>query len=222
MGKLEIAKKTAEIVSKVIGFPYATRRSIEEGIVWEVYANHRLHKSIMRKKYGRDYYFPTKRMQREIGMNFDLSNSIGRVKYWENGLMQFESTIMVDLAWAIENDDFAIPEKVIPQLDDPKNLPKWKKRMPVTATMLEKCYEAAREVSERSGIMIVATREGHSGTDDEYVFKTSFDANNMTEEKFFKEIERHCRAMVRAYKMYEPWLTGSEYRKLIRARKHIK
>jgi hypothetical protein len=37
----------------------------------------------------------------------------------------------------------------------------------------------------------------------------------MIEEQFLKEIGRHCKAMVKAYRMYEPWLTGSEYKKLV-------
>lgn len=136
--------------------------------------------------------------------------------------MQLESSIMVDLAWSIEEDDFPIPDRAIPQLDDPKNWPKWKSKMPVTMAMLEKCHEAAKKVNARSGVKIVVTRDGHLGTSDEYVFKTRFDARNMTHEQFFKEIERHCKAMVKVYKMYEPWLTGSEYKKLIQSKKKVK
>jgi len=44
----------------------------------------------------------------------------------------------------------------------------------------------------------------------------------MIEEQFLKEIERHCKAMVKAYKMYEPWFTGSEYKKLVRESKCAK
>jgi len=40
--------------------------------------------------------------------------------------------------------------------------------------------------------------------------------------QFLKEIERHCRAMARAYRKYEPWLTGSEYKKLVQNSKRIK
>ena len=47
------------------------------------------------------------------------------------------------------------------------------------------------------------------------MFRASFDSSNMIEEQFFKEIGRHCKAMVKAYRIYEPWLTGSEYKKLV-------
>jgi len=219
--KLKVGNKIAEIASETVGYPYAARLSKEEGIVWEGYANDRLYHRAFREKYRRKYDLALamqKKVQKEIGMNFDLSRSIEKIRYNKNGIVEFESTIMLDLAWSIENDDFPIPEKVIPQLDDPKNWPKWKKKMPITMTMLEKCHDAAKEVSARSGTNIVITREGHSGTSDEYVFKTSFDAKDMTEEKFFKEVERHCKAMVKAYKKYEPCLTGSEYEKLINMR----
>jgi len=54
------------------------------------------------------------------------------------------------------------------------------------------------------------------------MFRASFDSSNMIEEQFLKEIERHCKAMVKAYKMYEPWFTGSEYKKLVRESKCAK
>jgi len=220
--KHETAKKVATIASQVIGFPYATRRSTEEGTVWEIFANSRLYHRILRKKYGRDYYFPTKKVQREIGMNFDLSNSLGQVKYKENGFIQFESDIMLDLAWSIENDDFNMPNKSIQELDNPKNWPKWSRKMPVTITMLQKCHEVAKGVSEKSGIEIVVSRDGYSKVDDEFGFETSFDASGMAQGQFLKEVERHCKAMVKAYKKYEPWLTGAEYWKLIHETKHAK
>ena len=94
--------------------------------------------------------------------------------------------------------------------------------MPVTITMLQKCHEMAKEVSAKSGVEIVVSRNGSPKVDDEFGFETSFDASGMTKEQFLKEIERHCKAMVRAYRKYEPWLTGSEYWKLVRAQKHKK
>jgi hypothetical protein len=221
-----IAKKVAAIATKIVGFPYLVRH---EAMAWEVSTDDALFERTMKRKYGSySEIFAevskrrAKEMQKEIGMNVELSSAIERIKYKENGIVELESSIMVDLAWSIENDDFNMPFKSIPELDDPKNWPKWKRKMPVTITMLEKCNEAAQKVSKNSGIKILVSRDNYPEGSDEYAFRASFDSSNMNEEQFLKEIERHCRAMVRAYRMYEPWLTGSEYRKLIRARKHIK
>jgi hypothetical protein len=68
----------------------------------------------------------------------------------------------------------------------------------------------------------LVNRDDYPEGSDEYAFRASFDLSNMSQEQFLKEIERHCRAMVRAYRMYEPWLTGSEYKKLVREAKYTK
>jgi hypothetical protein len=79
--------------------------------------------------------------------------------------------VMVDLAWSIENDDFNMPFKSIPELDDLKNWPKWKRKMLVTITMLEKCNEAAQKANKNSGIEILVNIDDHSEGSDEYAFE---------------------------------------------------
>jgi hypothetical protein len=65
-----------------------------------------------------------------------------------------------------------------------------------------------QKASEEFGIKVFVDRLENS---DDYVFHASFDSSNMSQEQFLREIERHCKAMVKAYRMYGPWLTGSEH-----------
>jgi hypothetical protein len=122
---------------------------------------------------------------------------------------------MIDLVWSIHNGDFPIPDKVIPQPDDQKYWPKWRRKMPVTITVLEKCHEAAPKVSKNSSIKILVSRDNYPEGSDEYAFRASFDSSNMDREGFLKEVERRCKAMARAYKS---WLTGSELKKVCEAK----
>jgi hypothetical protein len=144
-------------------------------------------------------------------MDLELSHSIYEIRYERSGMTRFESTIMVDVWWSVENDDYHVPRERVHELDDPKKWPKWKRKIPVIITMLSKCHEAAKKASEEFGVKVSVDRLEDS---DDYVFHASFDSSNMSEEQFLKEIERHCKAMVKAYRMYEPWLTGSEHEKV--------
>jgi len=220
-----MAHSVASIVTKIVGFPYSVRLSPTETAMWEVFSDDQHYYRALKDKYGPGFDLASasnRRIQKEIGMNFELSRSIDQIRYERSGIVQFESTIMVDLAWSIENDDFNMPDKSIQELDDPKNWQKWKRKMPVTVTMLEKCHDVAKEVSVKSGVEIIVRRNGSPKVDDEFGFETSFDSSNMTQEQFLKEIERRCKAMVKAYKKYEPWLTGSKYKKLIQSTKKAK
>jgi hypothetical protein len=167
-------------------------------------------------KVGSERY---REMQKEIGMDLELSRSIYEIKLEKSGVVQFESTIMVDVWWSVENDDYHVPREKVPELDDPKKWPKWKRKIPVIITMLSNCHEAAKKASEEYGVKVSVERLEDS---DDYVFHASFDSSGMSEEQFLKEIERHCEAMVKAYRMYEPWLTGSEYEKLVHESKCAK
>jgi len=219
-----MAQDVASITTKIVGFPYMVESPYAKTVAWEVRSDDQRYYRILKKKYkSKDLAIASdKRIQREVGMNFDLSGSIERIRHEKSGMVYFESSITVDLAWSLENDDFNMPDKSIPELDDPTNWPKWIRKMPVTITMLKKCQEIAKDVSEKSGVKIVVSRDGYVKLNDAYGYGASFDASNMTQEQFLKEVQRYCKAMVRAYRKYEPWLIGSEYWKLIRARKHKK
>lgn len=224
----ETAQKAAAIVTKIVGFPYTFELLSTETTAWEVYSDDKLFDRIMKERYGScsdlskvgsERY---KKMQNEIGMDFELSRAIDKIRYERNNAVCFESTIMVDIGWSLENDAFLFSDEAVPELDDPKNWPKWRRKIPVTIKMLKECHEVAQDVSEKTSVKIVVRRYDYPRGNDDYAFQTSFNAKNMTQDQFLKEIEQHCKAMVEAYMNYEPWLTGSEYRKMIEDPKHIK
>jgi len=221
----EMAQKVAVIATHIVGFPYKVDPSPAENASLEVFSDDALFKRKMEERFGPDFdvikvgFERYREMQKEIGMDLELSRSIDEIICDKSGVVQFESTIMVDVWWSVENDDYHVPRERVPELDDPRKWPKWKRKIPVIITMLSKCHEAAKKASEEYGVKVLVERL--EGSDD-YVFHASFDSSNMSEEQFLREIERHCKAMVKAYRMYEPWLKGSEHEKLVQNSKRIK
>jgi hypothetical protein len=213
-----MAIKAASIITKIVGFPYKAKSSCIETTAWRIFSDEDLFERKMEERFGPNSdilkvgFERYREIQKEIGMDLELSRSIYEIKLEKSGVVQFESTIMVDVWWSVENDDYHVPREKVPELDDPRKWPKWKRKIPVIITMLSKCHEAAKKASEEFGVKVLVERLEDS---DDYVFHVSFDSSGMSEEQFLREIERHCKAMVKAYKMYEPWLTGSEHEKLV-------
>ncbi len=56
-------------------------------------------------------------VKKEIGMVLELSCSIDEIRCDKSGVVQFESTMMVDVWWSVENDDFHVPWERVPELD---------------------------------------------------------------------------------------------------------
>jgi len=175
----KFVQKVKELLESITGKPYGISEKRDlEGSIWRVHLD--------REKLG-------------LSERLSVNGGAKGVEEERDGTIQVYSDDFLDITdWASEYDFYFRDANV---LLDRKNWEKYKREMPRLIAELEAAERIANELNKKYYTNIkIGSRYG------KWCFEMGFDAKGMSEDEKLQEIERHARAMLKAWERQHKWV----------------